>query len=64
MINNNRKEMKMIVDLELDRDWFIINHADESEFDYILSQLGYHSSEREEIEHIMVKVDTDFNETT
>jgi hypothetical protein len=52
-----------MVDVEIDRCWFVINHAGESEFDYILSQLGYHSSERETIDNIVVKVDTDYNET-
>ena len=65
MINNNTnntKEIKM-VELELDRCWFITNHADTNEFDYVLSQLGYSKSEQETIDNIVIKVDTDSIET-
>jgi len=63
MINNNTKEIKTMVDVEIDRCWFVINHEGKNEFDYILSQLGYHSSEKETIDNIVIKVDTDYNET-
>jgi len=52
-----------MVELELDRCWFVINHSGESEFDYILSQLGYSKSEQETIDNVLIKVDTDSIET-
>ena len=42
--------------IELSRDWFIINHADASEFDYVLSQLGYSSVEQKYLDEITIHI--------